>query len=238
MHHKMPLKIKNWKLLLLAIVFIAVFTRLGIWQLARAQEKATLLQSFSLRMTHPPLLAPELSQIKDWRFYPTQLKGKFDNAHSLLLDNKIYEGKIGYEVYTPFQVEDFAAPILVDRGFIPIGKDRRSLPLIKPILGEVTIKGMLNLPPQYVSLGKMVDKTSSASWPLRIEFVDLKQIASLLGYPLYPYIINIDPTHPAAYVMKWQIVTMGPEKHKGYAVQWFALAITLLILSVTLNFKR
>ncbi|MNN94970.1 hypothetical protein D3C81_2137010 [compost metagenome] len=37
---------------------------------------------------------------------------------------------------------------------------------------------------------------------------------------------------PASYLGDWPLVSMGPEKHLGYAVQWFALAATLLGLFV------
>ena len=231
----MSFKFKNWKLLLLAFVLVGLFFKLGMWQLTRAKEKTALLHAFSLRMTHTPLTTNTLSDSGDWRFYPALLKGSFDNARTLLLDNKTFEGKIGYEVYTPFKAAGLSTPILIDRGFIPMGKSRRELPLINPILGEVTLKGMLNLPPTYVTLGSLHDP--QITWPLRVEYINLHTLPALLGYSLYPYVVNIDPADPAAYAMKWQIVTMGPEKHQGYAVQWFALALTLLILSVALNCK-
>jgi surfeit locus 1 family protein len=227
-------KIKNWKLTILALIFIVIFARLGFWQLARSEEKKFLLKSFAERNAQSPLEARTISQGNDLRFYRTRLTGSFDNSKTILLDNKIYEGKIGYQVYTPFMVKDLTTPILVDRGFIPIGKSRKILPSIKAITGDVTIVGMLNLPPRYFSLGKMNDR-SDKSWPLRIEYLNLSELSKYLNYPLQPYLLNINPNDPAAFEVRWQIVTMSPEKHLAYALQWFALALTLLILSVALN---
>lgn len=238
MHDKMPDKsrikfIKNWKLSLLAIIFICLFTSLGFWQLSRADQKKLLLKSFAERTTHT-LTAKEMNQFGDWRFYQVQLEGVFDNMHTILLDNKIYQGKVGYEVFTPFKASSIPVPILVDRGFIPIGQRRENLPKIRVITGKVTLNGMLNLPPTYVSLGK-INESSTLTWPLRVEYINFSELSRFFMYPLYRYILNISPTHPASYEVKWQIVTMPPEKHIGYAVQWFALAFTLLILSLALN---
>jgi surfeit locus 1 family protein len=141
--------IKNWKLALLALVFFCLFTSLGVWQVKRANQKKILLKSFAERTEHAPVSAQDLNQPKDWRFYRIQLSGCFDNNHTILLDNKTLDGKIGYEVYTPFQAKHLAMTVLIDRGFIPIGVNRQILPTIKAIEGEVTINGLLNLPPTY-----------------------------------------------------------------------------------------
>jgi surfeit locus 1 family protein len=33
-------------------------------------------------------------------------------------------------------------------------------------------------------------------------------------------------------------VGFGPERHLGYAIQWFALAIALLVIFISLSFKH
>ncbi len=235
----MPFKIKNWKLALLALALICLFVRLGIWQLARAQEKTLLLQSFADRAKHQPLTTSDLQINRDWRFYPAQLQGLFDNAHTILLDNKIFHGQVGYEVYTPFHADGLSAPILIDRGFVPLVQHgRRELPVIRPIMGSTSITGMINRPPAYVAFGQMTE-SPQITWPLRVEYIQDGQLSNILGgQALFPYILSLNPKDKAAYDIEWQIVTMGPEKHRGYAVQWFAFALTLLILSVALNCER
>jgi surfeit locus 1 family protein len=231
------IKCQNWKLAILALVLMIFFISMGCWQLSRANEKKSLLKQYSLRTQHLPLSANAITRTGDWRFFQAQLTGHFDNDHTLLLDNKIHEGKIGYEVYTPFQAEGLTTPILVDRGFIPMGKSRKELPVIRTISGNTTITGLLNLPPAYVSFGKLLDSTNHGR-TLRVEYIQLAELSSLLHRPLFSYVLNLSPHHPAAYDIEWQIVTMKPEKHMGYAIQWFAFALTLLILFVALNRPR
>lgn len=229
----MPFKIHNWKLALLDVLFIALFISMGFWQLSRADEKKILLQSFTKRTEVAPLNAKTISKPGDWRFYKATLTGKFDNQHTIFLDNKTHDRQIGYEVYTPFKATDLPAFILIDRGFVPMGQSRKIMPQIRDIEGTVTLTGLLNLPPAYVNLGKNTD--SYPTFPLRVEYIKLKELAKILQQGLFPYVLNITPNDPAAYAVEWQIVTVQPEKHMGYALQWFAFALTLLILFFALN---
>ena len=232
----MKMTMKNWKLSLLSLVFILIFTSLGFWQLSRAREKTEILQAYQQRAQAAPLSSSDLSRPNDWRFHQVKLIGKFDDSHTILLDNKTFNGKVGYEVYTPFIAKGLDQPILVDRGFIPIGVNRESLPAIpKTTKGTITIQGMLNTPPLYVAMGEM-SENGKVQWPLRVEFIHLPQISKLLNYNnVYPYVLSLNPESPSALQVKWQIQTVDPNKNKGYAVQWFALALTLLIISVFLN---
>lgn len=233
----MVIRIKNWKLALLALIFFSLFISLGCWQVTRAHQKTNLIRAFNARTQQTPLSAAALHTRQDLRFYRAELTGHFDNEHTFLLDNKIHKGKIGYEVYTPFIVDGLPSLILVDRGFIPMQGTRDHIPIIKQLSGSMKVSGLLNLPPAYAALGEM-RANGETSWPLVIEFIDLRLISQLLNQSFSPYVLSLSPSHPAAYPITWQAVTMTPERHMGYAIQWFALAIALLILFVALNLKR
>jgi len=230
-------KAMNWKLALLALIFIFIFLSLGFWQLHRAHEKKILLQSFQDRIKQKPLDSLNLNSVNDLRFYRTQLVGHFDNKHILLLDNRTQNKKIGYEVYIPFKAKGLKKAILIDMGFIEMGINRKKLPQLIHIDNEVTITGLLNLPPAYFAYGSITDNSDSAS-PQVVEYINIKEITALLGYPLFPYLILIDPNDSHAYPIEWRILIMPPEKHVGYALQWFAFALTLLILFVVLSRGR
>lgn len=224
-------RIVNWKLAIFAAVLICLLCYLGCWQLSRAEQKRQLIATFSQRTDTAPLSVDELVPNQDLRYYRATLRGQFDNDHTLLLDNKILNGKVGYEVYTPFHVIGLSSPILVDRGFIPLGQDRNTLPAISKIIGTLSLTGLLNLPPTYVSFGDMYED-KKLSYPLRVEYLDLKK------QNIFPYILMLKPKDPLAFETEWKaVVTMPPERHIGYAIQWFALALTLLILCVVANNK-
>lgn len=230
----MSMNIRNWKLALFAFIGFALLISLGCWQVSRARQKRILLHSFALRTKLPPLTAQALHESTDYRFFRLSLNGVFDNKHSFLLDNKIYHGKIGYEVYTPFLAYGLSNPILIDRGFVPLGINRKTLPIIKEIAGNVQLNGMLNSPPAYVSFGEMAE-SNHYSFPLRVEYINLSTLSKLLSVHFFPYVLVLEPGSKHTYEIEWQVVMISPERHIGYALQWFALAFTLLILFVILN---
>ena len=229
----MPIRIVNWKLALLAFVFFCIFTGLGLWQLARAEQKKLLLNAFAEGTKQVPTLTLATTH-SDLRFYRAQLTGQFFEPYTFLLDNKTFHGQIGYEIYSLFKADGLDTLILIDRGFIPLGLRRDVLPIIRTPQHTVTLTGMLNLPPSYVALGDMRESLR-INWPLRLEFINTTAIAALIHQPIFPYVLTLKSGDPAAYAIEWKPVIMGPERHRGYALQWFALALTLLILFVALN---
>lgn len=193
-----------------------------------------------MRQEAAPLTALEINSIQnDLQFRPATFSGQFDNSHPFLLDNKIFHHQVGYEVYSPFYIPDLKQTILVDRGFIPLGSSRDVLPQLAPILGMITLTGMLDLPPRYAALGK-ITASSVITWPLRIEFLDLTLLSSYLPNQshLFPYVLRLPKDHSVGFAIEWQVTSMPPEKHLAYAVQWFALALTLLILFVVLTIRH
>ena len=61
-----------------------------------------------------------------------------------------------------------------------------------------------------------------------------------MGYPLQPAVVLLEPEAAEGYWRDWQprFGGFGPERHQGYAVQWFSLAMALVILYLTTNIHR
>lgn len=222
----------------LTCCFIVLFSSLGLWQYHRAQQKRLLLAAYAARSLSQPLAFKEVLNTKnDHRFYSLRMSGHFDNQHLILLDNTLQEGKIGYEVYSPFFVENHTTAILIDRGWIEASQNRAILPQLSPVESKLTIRGVLTTPPAYFALGAMTE-TQPKRFPLRIQYVDLKELTTILGYPLAPYVLWLDKKDPQGFKRSWKITVMGPERHILYTVQWFAFALSLLVIFVVLNVHR
>lgn len=221
----------------LLLIFVSLFSSLGIWQYHRAEEKRTLIEAYSERKSQKLIGSRIFDASQDNRFYKVYLRGHYDNEHQLLLDNKTLNGQLGYEVYTPFLVEGGTQAILVDRGWVPANRNRRILPRIEPIRGPIAILGVLNLPPRYFSLGGLTE-SKKLLFPLRIQYVNLSELKPLLGLSLPSYVLWLDEADRTGFKRQWKVTLMGPEKHLMYAVQWFAFALSLLVIFVVLNLHR
>ncbi len=222
----------------LMLFFVLLFSSLGFWQYHRAQEKRLLIQAYAQRKSQQLIGYNRLfNEAEDSRFYSVYLEGRFDNQHPIFLDNKTLDGQLGYEVYTPFLLEGASKAILIDRGWVPANRDRRILPSIEPVQGPLALRGVLNAPPRYFSLGGMTEGANH-SFPLRVQYINIKELAPILGLSLPPYILWLDPADIHGFKRQWKVVLMGPEKHVLYTVQWFAFALSLLVIFGVLNLHR
>lgn len=219
-----------------AILVIIIFVNLGFWQLSRAQEKRQELGLFSSRSHENPISFSNLEVNTDWRYYPIQLTGSFDNEHQFLLDNKIKNEQLGYEVITPFKSPSLPQGILVDRGWVGANQNRAELPNIQTITTPLTLQGTLIIPPEYFMIGSLYDE--NAPWPLIIQHLDISKIAETLDYPLFPYVVLLSSDSPQGFQREWQLSHLDPTKNINYARQWFLLAILVLILFFIINIRR
>ena len=97
---------------------------LGGWQLQRADEKSALLASQEARRQAPAQPIGELERSADPAFQRVLLRGYFDAEHSLLLDNRTRDGRVGVELLQPFYDQPSGLWLLLNRGWLP-WPDRR-----------------------------------------------------------------------------------------------------------------
>ncbi len=221
-----------------AVLLTGLFILLGVWQLNRAQEKQAMLSRYETLSQRRPveLQLPVVNEAR-WRYQNVKLTGRFDREHQFLLDNQVYRGRVGYNVLTLLEPTGAKQCILVDRGWIPAGASRIKLPRVPVTARRVTIQGEVYVPyGKGYRLGGM--DSGEQGWPRRIQFIDFEQIGRRTAAPLAQMIIRLNPTSPYGYMRDWQIVAFSPQRHLGYAVQWFALAVGMLVIFIVVNTNR
>ena len=224
-----------------ALIVIAAFVRLGLWQSARAVDKQRMVEAttrvLSMRVPVPLVQAttPSQSLSHDW----SAGTGEFDAGNALLLDNQQRGGRAGVRVYRIFKPEQADASLLVDLGWLPLPLDR-ALPVIAPVPGRIALRGLLAPPPSSgLALGPSLERKGDA-WLL--SRVDLGDIAARTGMsaPLAPRVLRLDPDMPIGYARDLALLvnTLPPDKHRGYALQWFALAIAVFVTALVMSRPR
>lgn len=70
-------------------------------------------------------------------------------------------------------------------------------------------------------------------WP-KIELeLDADKLSKALGYPVTDFLVLSDPDNKHGFIRNWQFKpAISPQKHRAYAVQWFAMAVVLVIISL------
>ncbi len=225
----------------LAIVVIVVFARLGSWQLGRQHEKQATLDAVAATLgarTPLPLSAaadPARAGAYDW----ATGRGRFADAPAVLLDNQQRGGRSGVRAYRVFIAED-AAPLLVELGWLPVPGDRRMPDVPRPE-GELDVTGLLAPPPSHGIGGSVVAAAGGGVDALVAIGLTPPELAAALGQPrLAARVLRLDPDLPLGYARDLDMLanTLPPERHLGYAVQWFALAAAMLVIALILSFRR
>lgn len=216
---------------LVLLPLAALFVLLGQWQQGRAAEKSARIEAFrnAPRLTALPALPARPDPAA---FTRVTLNGRFDSRRHVLVDNQVLAGRPGVHVLTPFRVaapESRGALVLVNRGWLPQGPDRSTLPEIPAAPGALTISGHLApLMAPGMRLGEPAP-LSAGPWPQRAVFPRMDDIAAALGEAPYPLALYLDAASPGGFDGRdWQPVNMGPGRHKAYALQWYALAATAI----------
>ena len=222
----------EWRTTLLVLLLLPVLVALGFWQLDRETEKRELLERFEARQAAAPVtLGPALGERPpaSLAYLPVRLRGRYLPGRYLLLDNRIRGGRFGYEAVSLFALED-GRYALVNRGWLPGDPARRSLPEPAAPAGPVSLTGQLYVPPDppYL-LGEQ--SLAVDDWPRVVQALEMRPLAAALtedlGAPVFPWSVRLDADAPGALAVAWPVVNVSPEKHRGYAVQWFTMAAVL-----------
>lgn len=234
-----------------ALLLAAGFALLGHWQLERRSEKTRMLAAAAAalaeRRPQPSALLDELARRHgyDWM----TLRGRFADAPAVLLDNQRRGREVGVRVYRAFVIDDDAAStagaaraVLVELGWLPLPPDRRLPPIPRP-QGEFALQG-LALPPPGSGLA-MAPPAPGDGGQLLATTLDPQALAAPLGLPALPPRVLRPAVEQAfgddapPYVRDFDILpnTLPPERHLGYAVQWFALSATVLVVALVLTLR-
>lgn len=218
----------------MAVSGVIFLILLGIWQLHRAKEKEAILnQQAAFAMRAPRLWQPNLKNIQTFQ------KIKIDGSYLpvvFLLDNQFYQHHLGYHVLSPLQLQD-GQVVIIDRGWIPAGISRTVLPPITNPKKPLTLQGDVYIPSnKQWALGiGLEEKTPNLAV---IEQLDISLMSQFLHKSIYPFIIRLNKNEAYGFIRKWEVVSMQPSRHIGYAVQWFAMAAVLFLTYISLLIKH
>lgn len=223
-------------LLLLALLAFIAFLRLGFWQLDRARYKDSLTEALDTARSHEPERVATITELAGLeRYFPVRVEGRFDR-HTLLLDNRIRDGRVGVEVISPLRLSDAGGWLLVNRGWLPLPPDR-TLPEIETPEEVLVIEGMLD---HWPAVGvQMGNYPELGQYPvILVPWLDQARVEGMLGDMVSERMLLLSPESAFGYSRDWQIRSMPGSRHRGYAVQWFGLAAALVVITLILMLRN
>lgn len=222
------------------ICILPILLGLGVWQLSRAVEKQTLIDEREIRVEQPAidLNLDQALGIEDL-YRAARIDGQYTQDSQWLLDNRVYQGRVGYQVYSLFRPTGSKQKyLLVNRGWVSAGESRAFLPDVKAPVGMHDIKGRLANPGSVgIELGE--PDYGSIAPLIVVQHLRVEALQESKGIALYPYVLVLDEGQAGLLTRDWvSAVELSPAKHLGYAVQWFGLSVALLLIYLGVNTRK
>jgi surfeit locus 1 family protein len=226
--------------LLATVLGVALTAGLGTWQLNRAAQKIAIQSALEARALLPVLAAADLARDADaaalQHYRPARLRGQWVAEHTVFLENRQMNARVGFYVVTPLQLEGRHEAVLVQRGWVVRNlNDRSLLPQIATKAGPVEVEGLIAPPP-----ARLYEFSAVATGAIR-QNLDLAAFATETGLRLAP--LSLQQQDPAGtandgLLRQWPRPTADVQKHYGYAFQWFAMSALMAGLYVWFQLLR
>lgn len=228
----------SWLSIFATIIGVFFLSILGVWQIQRAEEKKHILIEMQQRKKSAPVkLSFPIDNPSTLRFQRVQLQGKYLSSHQFVLDNQVHQHQVGYNILTPFVLDDSKTVLLVDRGWVPLGRSRAELPSISIDEQSRSIIGAVYVPfGEPYHLGEI--DNGETTWPRLIQYLDFEALGDRLKLDLQPITVRLEANQTGGFNTEWPLFAFTPKRHLAYAVQWFALALTVLVIFVLLHWPR
>jgi surfeit locus 1 family protein len=217
----------NGKLVAFCVVLLPITVAAGFWQLGRAEEKRHARAVHQQRENAVPVDLVAIDVAADQQFRTVVVSGWPDQQHQFLVDNRMRNGRAGYEVLLPLRFGPDQW-ILVNRGWLP-REQRGSIPALPET--RLRLAGHLYRATRLAPV--LGPEEVVEGWPQVIQQPTPELLEQRLGRELFPYQLRLDES--PGLETGWVMSGLTVQQHLGYAVQWFALSAALLILGAIGN---
>ena len=206
----------------MSVCMIGIMLGLGFWQLTRLTWKQDVLASIERAEAGPAMPLPANPS----PFAKIRIQGTLRNAQAAFYGADVQltpaGPKMGAHLIVPLD-RPGAAPVLVDRGWVPL----EPLPKLAQPEGQVTIEGFVR-PPDHPAWFSPTDNPASR----RFYTLDPRAIGAALGIPdVAPFVVVAIGQRPAElFPLPAQRLLRPPNDHLNYAITWFGLAAVLTVI--------
>jgi len=246
----------RWPWVLVNVLAVSLLLGLAFWQWQRAAEKTQTLARIADWQQQDAVDLAQLPTLKAKSRDGVQLdfNGRWLAPMVWLVDNQMVNGRIGYDVLVA--VEDVSAAdssrdslqdslqgksaaqkksaaLLVNLGWVEAPAQREFLPAIN-IPQELHVRGIFRTDIKGVLLGTNIE--NKGVWPMRIQQVDVESLSTYFNQPLMAGLAYQEKNSP--YLVHYRPVIFPPERHKAYAVQWFLLALAVLVVALAASSRK
>lgn len=233
MNEKSKNKLPSWLPLLVGAFFVALLASLGAWQINRGLDKRAEQNLFR-----------DENDFAKWQngtdvrpFQRLVATGVYVGERQILIDNIIVGGRHGYYVITPLAGPDGEPVLLVNRGWIEKTGNFADPARLEVPDGQISVRGRAgSLPRAGMKMGAAFEP--GQTWPKVAVYPSSEEAAAEIGRAVQDFVLLMDAEETNGFVREWAPTEIGPGRHFGYALQWFAMSAVLSALLIWNHRKR
>jgi surfeit locus 1 family protein len=213
---------------LLVLALVVLMVNFGFWQLRRLDEKRDRNDLLAERTTQQEVPIEDLVDPDDGyavggelAYRPASATGRYDAAEEVLVRNRTMDGRPGYWVLTPLEL-DTGDAVVVLRGWVPLAVGDRGAPVAEapPPAGTVTVRGSVATTQERGAIGPRDAESGDLTVLSR---ADIARMATQSDHPLLPVLLQLESQEPPPAALPQPVEPPEPSEgpHLSYAVQWF-----------------
>lgn len=227
----------SWPVALAVLLAASALLRLGLWQLERAADKIAAQAAYAQAgndaatpIGELPLAGLPYDQQHQSR--RVRLDGAYLDGQHIFLIYQTFEEQLGFEVLSAFRLDADDRIVLVSRGWSPARDAAQLAANLQPLPGPRRVEGQLYIPGEREAARS--NPSQNRDWPLIRRHVNLAELGPLFDAPLFPYVVRLAPGEAGLLVRHWPQAAVATDRHFSYALQWFAMAIAVVLTALLL----
>jgi cytochrome oxidase assembly protein ShyY1 len=232
---------KAFRLRLIPLISTLVLCILGVslgqWQTRRALEKEDAAKALVQRAQQPPITAADLNDtVENIAFRRLSLRGEFVQEWPLYLDNRSLHGLAGFYVLMPFKIQGSDQHVLVVRGWQPRNSvSRTQMPLLKTPGAIIQLEGVIR-----PGMEKAMQLGANEAYKpgAILQNLNIPDGSRQMGMKIFDFVVDQTNDTADGLLRDWTLPSVGSEKNRAYAFQWYALSLMAVIFFVVTGFRR
>jgi surfeit locus 1 family protein len=212
---------------------------LGQWQQRRGDAKVALQRQWDAALAAPTrdVRAADLAALAGRLPMRVRLRGTLEPPRQVWLDNRQHEGRPGVRALMALRLDGDGSRVVVDRGWAPRDPaDRSRVPALPTPAGTTTIEGLaLERPGRLLELGSA--PATEQQLPALWQNFDYERFERAAGVPVARVVVQQTSALDDGLVRDMPRFDAGVERHRGYAVQWYALAVLAASLTAVFGWR-
>jgi len=219
----------------LILATLSLLISLGFWQLDRADEKRAIEDQIASANSGDVEIVASTEFLKEKEYYHVRLQGSYIDDKQFIYDNQIVDQISGYYVLTPLVLKGDSKAVLINRGFIPWNGRRDKLADIDISEKLTEVKVQISKPVKRMELEA---SEIAGEFPVLIQALDLDDMSTIAALDFINVVGLLSPESENGFVRQWEPYTGSIERHIGYAIQWFLMALVLAFIGIRLALKQ